>query len=515
MKININLKNIIKYLILFILACIFIYYSSILNVKAESSTFNINSFDITYPTTIYWLDNINGSYQNYGNYNSIISITSFNDTLAFSTPSRDLLTSNGGTGATLAFNTTMLQAGHSYYLYVYLLDISNIGYSPYYSSIRTIDTYNQDFSVATSQLVNFLSAGQKSQFGDYYLYNMIYGFTVGSSNQYGVQIHFSSSTSVTFTPTMPNRGFIGYKLLDVTNYSTSTIEGMIQDNQNSLNAIEEDVTILQQTQEETNNKIDEQIQQDKEQHEAEMEQDKQQHEEQMESQLVCRKEIIDKNNIATNGFLDINGTLVESQTDGVTNYIEIDENTKIKQLQTWEWSYSCFYDSNKTKISCFQNNLAIGTYITIPDNAKYLRVSIQKSVNKPQYELTLCKNGNQALNDSLNNSDTSGANQDANNFFNNFENNDFGLSDIITLPLTTIQSITSKSCTPLSLTLPFVNKTFELPCMNTIYSKFEPFYSIYQTITFGVISYWVCVQIYAMVKGFKDPTSDEIEVMDL
>lgn len=402
MKIYISLskrnKKLLKYAILFILGCILIYYSSILNVKAESSTFNINSFDITYPTTIYWLDNINGSYQNYGNYNSIISITSFNDTLAFSTPSRDLLTSKGGTGATLAFNTTMLQAGHSYYLYLYLLDIANTGYSPYHSSLQTIDTYNQDFSVATSQKVNFLSAGQKSQFGEYYLYNMIYGFTVGSSNQYGVQIHFSSSTSVTFTPTMPNRGFIGYKLLDVTNYSTSTIEGMIQDNQNSLNAIEEDVSILQQTQEATNDKLDEQIQQDKEQHKEQMEQDKQQHEETMDT---------------------ITGT------------------------------------------------------------------------------------------------DTSGANNEASGFFNDFESNDFGLSDIITLPLTTIQSITSKSCTPLSLTLPFVNKTFQLPCMTTIYSKFEPFYSIYQTITFGVISYWICVQIYAMVKGFKDPTKDEIEVMDL
>lgn len=119
------------------------------------------------------------------------------------------------------------------------------------------------------------------------------------------------------------------------------------------------------------------------------------------------------------------------------------------------------------------------------------------------------------LNDNITNSDTSGADEEANNFFNDFESNDFGLSNIITLPLTTIQSITSKSCTPLSLTLPFVNKTFQLPCMTTIYSKFEPFYSIYQTITFGVISYWVCVQIYAMVKGFKDPTKDEIEVMDL
>lgn len=120
------------------------------------------------------------------------------------------------------------------------------------------------------------------------------------------------------------------------------------------------------------------------------------------------------------------------------------------------------------------------------------------------------------LNSSINDSNSSGATNSAGGFFNNFEDNDFGLSGIITAPLNTIKTITNNSCTPLNLTIPFVDKEMSLPCMTDIYEEhFGSFLDIYQIITFGIISYWVCVQIYAMVKGFKNPDKDEIEVMDL
>lgn len=113
-------------------------------------------------------------------------------------------------------------------------------------------------------------------------------------------------------------------------------------------------------------------------------------------------------------------------------------------------------------------------------------------------------------------SSSNGATNSAGGFFNNFDDNDFGLSGVITAPLNTIKTITNNACTPLSLTIPFVNKDMNLPCMTNIYEEyFGSFLDIYQIITFGIISYWVCVQIYAMVKGFKNPDKDEIEVMDL
>lgn len=126
---------------------------------------------------------------------------------------------------------------------------------------------------------------------------------------------------------------------------------------------------------------------------------------------------------------------------------------------------------------------------------------------------------NQAIKDAnstMQDSDTSGANNTANSFFDDFESDDYGLSDIITMPLELINNLTSNSCVELELTVPFVDKKMKLPCMSTIYSThFNSAYVLYQTITTGFIAYWVVVKIYALVKSFKDPEDDRIEVMDL
>lgn len=120
------------------------------------------------------------------------------------------------------------------------------------------------------------------------------------------------------------------------------------------------------------------------------------------------------------------------------------------------------------------------------------------------------------MNDNLTNNDTTGATDSAGGFFEGFTTDTFGLTSIITAPLNLIKSITSKTCTPLNLQIPFVNKNMKLPCMSTVYTNyFGSFLTIYQTITFGIISYWVCIRIFALVKDFKNPDHDEIEVMDL
>ncbi len=120
------------------------------------------------------------------------------------------------------------------------------------------------------------------------------------------------------------------------------------------------------------------------------------------------------------------------------------------------------------------------------------------------------------LNDNLTNSDTSDASSSANEFFSGFESDDFGLSSIITAPLNLIKSITSSTCTPIGFKAPFVDQQITLPCMGNIYKKyFGSFLTLYQTITFGIVAYWVSVNIFFMVKGFKDPDSDRIEVLDL
>jgi hypothetical protein len=120
------------------------------------------------------------------------------------------------------------------------------------------------------------------------------------------------------------------------------------------------------------------------------------------------------------------------------------------------------------------------------------------------------------INDSINDSDTSGAQNSAGGFFNGFTTDTHGLTAIITAPLSLIESITSSSCSPLVIPLPYVDKDLTLPCMGTIYSNyFGSFLSIYQIITFGIVAYWVLVRIFNLVKDFKNPDHDEIEVLDL
>lgn len=120
------------------------------------------------------------------------------------------------------------------------------------------------------------------------------------------------------------------------------------------------------------------------------------------------------------------------------------------------------------------------------------------------------------LNDNITNNDTTESSNEANNFFSGFTTDTYGLTSVITAPLTLIGNITSSQCSPLPLQAPFINQTINLPCFDTIYSQhFGSFYEIYQLVTFGLIAYWVCIKIFNLVKDFKNPDHDEIEVMDL
>jgi len=139
----------------------------------------------------------------------------------------------------------------------------------------------------------------------------------------------------------------------------------------------------------------------------------------------------------------------------------------------------------------------------------------QQANQNSQNEVNATNKNTEAVNNM--NSTISNSNVDVDgSFFSGFDNETHGLTSIITAPLQLIGSITSSTCSPLGLPIPFVNQTAYLPCMGDIYiAYFGSFFTLYQTITFGIVSYWVCVQLMAMVKGFKDPDSDKVEVLDL
>lgn len=118
--------------------------------------------------------------------------------------------------------------------------------------------------------------------------------------------------------------------------------------------------------------------------------------------------------------------------------------------------------------------------------------------------------------DAITSSDISGAEGAFNEFFGNFETNDHGLFAIISTPLNFIKSFLNSVCTPLVLPLPFVDQEVTLPCMEYVYTKFfGNFFVAYQTITTGIVAYWVCVNVMRIVKDIKDSDKDTIEVLDL
>ncbi len=142
--------------------------------------------------------------------------------------------------------------------------------------------------------------------------------------------------------------------------------------------------------------------------------------------------------------------------------------------------------------------------------------NIQSSIDKNTQEQEETNEKLDDIKDSITDSDTSSSSSTAGGFFEGFEDNEYGLSDIITMPLEFIKGLSDSSCYSLELPLPFVEQNVQIPCMTTIYQNyFGTFLTLYQTITTGFISYWVCVNIYGLVKGFKDPDSDKVEVMDL
>ena len=168
--------------------------------------------------------------------------------------------------------------------------------------------------------------------------------------------------------------------------------------------------------------------------------------------------------------------------------------------------------------------IGVSSFIYTADNSEQILKDIKNSNDDVKSAIA---NSNQKLdetndklqetNDTLKDDDVSESSDEAESFFSGFTTDTHGLTSIITAPLTLIGSITSSTCSPLGLKVPFVeNKTLNLPCMSSIYKKnFGSFMTVYQTITFGIVAYWVCVRIFALVKDFKNPEKDEVEVMDL
>lgn len=199
-------------------------------------------------------------------------------------------------------------------------------------------------------------------------------------------------------------------------------------------------------------------------------------------------------------------------------------------------SYQPTVDANSAIISFVNHDWRNNGYLTYDDLGTYFKwdniniqlysdssgaIIEQNQIIIDQNQTIINQNDKQLeeqkkTNDTLKDDNIQGAQDSAGGFFNDFTTDTHGLTAIITAPLSLISSITSASCSPLVIPLPYVDKDLTLPCMGAIYSNyFGSFLSIYQMITFGIVAYWVCVRIFNLVKDFKNPDHDEIEVLDL
>lgn len=198
----------------------------------------------------------------------------------------------------------------------------------------------------------------------------------------------------------------------------------------------------------------------------------------IDSNKICN--YIDKSSIIENNkYLNSVGSIVSASGNwGITDFIKLSNSSTIENLVSYSQAsttYYCFYNVNKTLISCSANStLSENTLVSIPTNSSYVRFSIYSDLNKPTFNI--CQNGNQALDDSINNLNDSLNNSDVddNGIASAFEDFDDYLDDnstitqLITLPITLYTAILNNlngSCSPFNLG-ELYGEDLILPCIN-------------------------------------------------
>ena len=123
----------------------------------------------------------------------------------------------------------------------------------------------------------------------------------------------------------------------------------------------------------------------------------------VEGAKVCSNTYIDKKMGYEDGNLQDNGIVNTNNGENftTTNYIEINEDSKITIVNQYNYNAKvCYYNETRIVISCSNSaNLNSGTQLTIPVNAKYVRLTVTKVYNLPTYNIYKCINGNQAIMD--------------------------------------------------------------------------------------------------------------------
>lgn len=267
----------------------------------------------------------------------------------------------------------------------------------------------------------------------------------------------------------------------------------------------------------------------------------------IESQQVCNYEGELSSSIYSPGYVSANGTITSVpvyEEKYTSSFIKVNPSTQYtfkiaesswSQFNTNNWIGIGEYSSDSFNSFVRRNTMANGSqnYLTFTTSAttnyvvlsaRGLNNAITQFVPGGSANATKnCKNGNQALSEqnqqlqnTLNDSNTDSAQGQASGFFGDFQSDAHGLSGVITAPISFLQSLTASSCSPLEFELPFIHDEVSLPCMKPIYQqRFGVFFTLWQLITTGLISYNVCLNFYKKIRDLQNPNNDRIEVLNL
>lgn len=203
------------------------------------------------------------------------------------------------------------------------------------------------------------------------------------------------------------------------------------------------------------------------------------------------------------GVFNTYSSTYDKNTSFITAYINI-----YNLLEPVQDNYKIYYSTNSTSF----NDITL----LLSDMTKYYQYEIN-NINEDTtiyFKIT-------DLNDNILYTSTYSINyqiqaNENSNFFSSFRTNFHGLSDIISTPLYAIKKINTGVCTPLEIPLPFTDKNISLPCMISVYENNIPeILNIWQIVTNGIISYYIILDLFRIVKTFKEPEEDKIEVVDL
>lgn len=199
------------------------------------------------------------------------------------------------------------------------------------------------------------------------------------------------------------------------------------------------------------------------------------------------------------------GSRIFSNTDYITYmrllHLGMSENIPLDDL---------IYDQNTTEISILKDILA-----ELRANPNVDQEILQSNQAILQQE----QQANQKLDsidDALNDDNVDGANSQVDDLLDNSNfADDSGIQSIVNAPLNFINSL-SNTCSPINLTIPFIDEPLQIPCIKQELSNHIPLVvPILSTAINGFIVYRILLDLVRIVKNSRNPDDDRIEVLDL